>query len=302
MTQFKYLSNISTEELNAYSVIPCIDEEGNQCILIKNSKEKLVQSGYSTDNLDIKLNRILHRGETDYFFHIIKSKKHDGYSQQQFNIIFEYVFKKIERPISDVDLSSLITSLEDYFKLTPESNKREIQIGVFGELLTIQYLWNAGYKDIVTKYHTNFYSKHDVEINNCLRLEVKATTSEKRIHHFKHNQITRDDVEVIISSVLLEESKEGLTLKELFNQVMELFDDPDSIFALQKLMIRCGLNEENSGMAFAYQKAVNDIRFFNSKNCPKIPVISIDGITNIEYDVDLSTTEYYLIDDLISIL
>ena len=110
-------------------------------------------------------------------------------------------------------MATLITSLEDFFKVTPEKNKRDIQIGVFGELLTIKYLYDIGYQAIVDKYHTNFYSKHDVEISSKLRFEVKATTSEKRIHHFKHNQIMRKDVSVVVSSVLLEESKEGLSLR-----------------------------------------------------------------------------------------
>lgn len=299
MTQFRYLSNISNEELDSLVVIPCIDEENNQCILIKNSREKIVQSGYSTDNLEIKLNRVLTRENSDYFVHIIKSKKQDAYSKTQFDTIFDYVFKKIESPVSDTELSILVTSLEDYFKLTPESNKREIQIGVFGELFTIEYLFNIGYKEIVNKYHTNFYSKHDVEINDKLRLEVKATTSEKRIHHFKHNQIKRTDVDVFVSSVMLEESKEGVSLKQMFEKVIPLFEDPDSIFALKKLMIRCGIVEDKEGMSFAYEKALQDIRIFDANNLPKIDKESFDGISNIEYDVDCSNCEYFNIDDLL---
>lgn len=299
MTQFKYISLISNEELENNAVIPCVDEENYSCILIKNSKNKVVQSGYSTDNLEVKLNRILAKNGFDYYFHIIKSKNTDAYSKNQFNTIFEYVFKKIEHPIDDVELSTLITSLEDYFKVSPEKNKREIQIGVFGELLTINYLYNAGYEDIVNKFHTNFYSKHDVEINDKVRLEIKSTTSEKRIHHFKHNQIMRKDVDVVLSSVLLEESKEGKTLKSMFEDVMNLFSNPDSKFALQKLMIKCGVAEEDEGMSFSFEKALNEIKFFSADVLPKIPVESFDGVYNIEYDVDCSNCDNLLIDELL---
>lgn len=302
MTKFKYISSITESELESEVVIPCTDEDGFSCILIKNAKSKTINTGYSTDNMEIKINRVLLRNGKEYFFHIIRAKKMDAYSENQFDTIFEFVFKKIESPIDDVELSGLITSLEDYFKTTPEKNKRDIQIGVFGELFTIKYLFDIGYEEIVEKYHKNFYSKHDIEINSKVRMEVKATTSEKRIHHFKHNQIMRNDVKVIISSVMLEESKEGVSLKTLFENVMALFDDPEAQFALQKLKIRCGIVDGEEGMSFAYEKALTDIRFYDASNLPKIEKESFDGITNIEYDVDCSNCEYLNTDDLLVLL
>lgn len=300
MIQFKYISSLTEEELKEKTVIPCTDEDGFSCILIKNNKNKILATGYSTDNLDVKINRVLSRNGDDYFVHVIKAKKSDSYSKMQFNTIYEYVFKKIEEPIDDVQLSGLITSLEDYFKMTPEKSKRDIQIGVFGELFTIKHLYDCGFKDIVNKYHTNFYSKHDVEINKDLRLEIKTTTSEKRIHHFKHNQIKRSDVEVLVASILLEESKEGVSLREMFEMVIPLFSNADSIFALKKLMIRCGLEDNENGMAFSFEKAGNEIKYFNAHNLPKIDHESFEGITNIEYDVDCSNCEAYNVFDLIS--
>jgi hypothetical protein len=303
MTQFKYISSITSQELEDDFVIPCCDENNDSCILIKNSLKKTVQSSYSTDNLDVKLNRVLTRESTDYYFHIIRAKKSDGYSKQQFETIFQYVFKKIDKPIDDVELATLITSLEDYFKITPEKNKRDIQVGVFGELLTIKYLYDIGYQQIINKYHTNFYSKHDVEISQKLRLEIKTTTSEKRIHHFKHNQIMRRDVTVLVSSVLLEESKEGLSLREMFEMVIPLFSDPDSLFALKKLMIKCGLeNEEYNGLSFSYEKAMDDIKFYDADSLPKIPQDSFDGVYDIEYDVDCSNCEWIEPNNLLNVL
>ena len=299
---FKYLSTITEVELDNDVVIPCTDEDGFHCILIKNSKRKTLNGAYSTDNLDIKINRVLSRNGNDYYVHIIKAKKNDGYSNSQFNTIFEYVFSKIENEIDDIQLSGLITSLEDYFKTTQNPNRRETQIGVFGELLAIKYLAGCGYSEIVNKYHTNFYSKHDIEINSGLRMEIKATTSEKRIHHFKHNQIMRSDVEVLIVSILLEEAKEGVSLRELFNMVMPLFHDADSIFALKKLMIRCGLDEEDCGMSFSFEKAMQNIRFYSASKLPKINKENFDGITNIEYDVDCSNCEFCNVEDVLSLL
>jgi len=299
MAQYKYISNISEEEFLNNIVIPCQDEEHFTCVLVKNSQVKTISSMFQTDNLEIKTNRILSRNKIDYFFHIIRCKKTDAYSMQQFDVIYDYIFSKIERPISDVELALLIASIEEYFKLTVDKDKRRIQTGVFGELFTLLYIYLNGYPNIINKYHDDFYSRHDLEISPTIRLEVKATSSEKRIHHFKHTQIMRTDVTVFLSSVMLEESREGISLLDLFERVKALLGDPESIFSLEKIKKKCGISKDDKGLVFAYEHACDNIRFFDVKNLPKIELNSIDGISNIEYDVDCSLASHLTIKSLI---
>ena len=71
MRQFKYIGNITPEELETQIVFPCFDEDGYRCILIKNAFEKTVVSKYETDNMVIKLNAKLLFESKEYFFHII---------------------------------------------------------------------------------------------------------------------------------------------------------------------------------------------------------------------------------------
>jgi len=287
--QFRYVASISDAELENNIVIPCIDEEGFQCILLKNAERKEIKSLLETDSLEIKLNRVLMREQTSFYVHIIKAKKQDLNSKEQFEIIFEYLFKKMAYPLTDSELSGLLTSLEDLFKITPDSNKRTLQIGVYGELLTLLYLYNNGYQNIVNKYHRNFYSKHDIEINSVTRMEVKSTITSKRIHNFSHDQIMRDDVEVVVSSCMLEESKEGTSLYQLFKTVEDLIVDPEIMLAIKKLKLRCGISDTDEGIKCSFEKAEEDIRFYKAKVLPKIPIRSVDGVTNITYDVDCST-------------
>ena len=174
-----------------------------------------------------------------------------------------------------------------------------MQVGVFGELLTIKYFYDSGYKNIINKYHEKFYSKHDIEITDICRIEIKTTVSEKRIHTFKHNQLYRNDIDVYVCSVMLEQSKEGISLYDLFQQVINLYVNPDSIFALKKLMKRCGVGEENCGLKFAESKAYNDFRLYDAKQLPKIEMDAPNGVTNIKYDVDCSLAESLNIYDFI---
>jgi len=291
MKQFKYISQITKEELNNNIVIPCTNENGYPCILIKNSIEKKISSNYNTDNLEIKLNAVLVHDNENHYFHIITSKKNDYFAKVQFNVIFEYVFMKIESKISDNSLSNLISSIYEYFKISPDADFRNMQIGVFGELLCIKKLYESGYEEIVNKYHRDFYSKHDIEINDKVRLEIKTTSSEKRIHRFKHNQIYRDDVKVFVASSILEPSQEGCSLYDLFVEIKSLYSDPDAKFALEKLMKKCGISLENKGLTFALSKAYGDLYFFDSDSLPKINIKEPNGVTNISYDVDCSFGE-----------
>ena len=93
MKEFKYISNISKEDIDSNVVIPCIDEQGYHAILIKNSILKEVSTKYSTDNLNVQIDTVLHFENNGYYFHIITATKNDMYSISQFEVIYEYIFK-----------------------------------------------------------------------------------------------------------------------------------------------------------------------------------------------------------------
>lgn len=302
MKSFKYISSIPVEEIRSGVVIPCINENGFRTILVKNTLQKTVVSEYATDNLSVKIDTVLYVADEQFYFHIISANQNDAQSNAQFDIVYEYVFNKIDTPISGTELSALIISLEEYFRTTPDANLFPLQVGVFGELLTIKYLYDSNYTDIVEKYHNNFYSKHDVEINSSCRIEIKTTVSEKRIHRFKHNQIYRTDTNVFVASVMLEQAKEGLSLYELFLQIFALYSSPESIFSLRKLMKRCNVDEEHVGPTFSLEKALSDLKIYDATQLPKLELDPPNGVTAISYDVDCSMAESVYVSEFISFI
>lgn len=301
MKQLKYIGEYTEEELQEKNVFLCRNDDGYLCILIKNELNKQVPASFHTDNLEIKLNSILINNNKEFYFHIINSKNNDYYGKIQFEIIFDYLFSKLLNPIKDYELSSLITSLEDYFKTTPDNDYRNLQIGVFGELLVIKKLFQFGYVDIVNKYHNNFYSKHDVEINSNIRLEIKTTSTENRIHKFKHDQISRDDISVYVASSIIEPTAEGLSLYDLFVEIISYFVDPDMIFALRKLMLKCNISEENTGLKVSFEKAYNNIKFYSANQLPQLVCKIPEGVSSISYNVDCNCSSDVNIEDLINI-
>lgn len=302
MSQFKYFADISEETLNESAVIPCRNEDGFPCILIKTDSRKPVSSYYSTDNLSIKLDKTLSKGDKDYCVHIVESKRQDKLATMRFQTIYEYIFEKIAHPIDSDELLGLVSSLEQYFSLTPDPDRTKLQIGVFGELLSLCFLKEAGFPEVLSKYHSDFFLKHDIELSPSVRVEIKTAVGDKRIHHFRHDQLYRHDIEVFVLSVLLEPSQEGLTLLELFNRVLAMADGPDRKFALCKLMARCGVSEEDPGLSFSEELAFSRIRIFKAESLPKIEAETPKGVSAVQYDVDCSLAEELPVNEAIALL
>lgn len=296
--RIKYVSEITKEELEDNVVIQCMNEDNFPCIIVKNSENKIIIKNISTDNLEIKENLVLDCESKKYFVHIIRSKMPIS---KDFNIIYDYVFNSIKSPIDDEHLDILVNTIDEYFHITPESEKEMLQIGVYGELLTVKSLYDYGFIEIVDKYHQNFFSKHDVEVSKDVRLEIKTSGNEKRIHNFKHNQIQRDDVDVYVASSIIEKSSEGKSLYELTEEIKTIYTDPNARFELEKLMKRCGVSEDKQGIKVSYQKALNDLKYYQAIDLPRIKDEIPAGITNVQYDVDCATAKEFNIKDLINL-
>ncbi len=289
--EFKYISDISSKEFEEKVVLPFYNEKGRPCILIRNSRKKQTVTTGSTDNLEYHLNSVFFKDSVPYYFHMIACVKDDGYSKEQFAIAYEYLFKVMDEPKSDFEIASLINSLEQLFKITPEKDLFKLHTGVYGELLFVLHAHNSGCIQVLSKYHKNFFSKHDLEIDRYNRIEVKSTVSTNRIHHFSHDQLVRDDVNVYVASIMLEESSEGVSLEELFDKVINITDDPKVILWLGQLKGYCAISGEEKGPSFAFDKAISDLKIFDAKVLPHLEIDETNGVSDISYNVDCATAD-----------
>ncbi len=194
--------------------------------------------------------------------------------------------------MNDEEILKLIFSLEELFKVTPTQNKENIRIGLYGELLFLHSIFTNGYEKILEKYHSNFFSKHDIELTEKTRIEIKTTTKESRIHSFKHNQIFRTDLNVYVGSVLLEESEEGLSLYDLCEILKNESRSADFNFGLDKLMKFVEISDHDKGPSFSYELALDKIRIIEANKLPHLDISETNGITNISYDVECSLADY----------
>lgn len=299
MKTYNYITEIDKETFNKQVVIPCINNDGYRTILIKNKITNMHMSSYTTKYLLIKKNVVLTKDGEDYFCHIISCKYFDPYINRNFDVINDYIFNKIENPIDEYEFSELLSSIEQLFRKAPEDVENQ-QVGITGELLTLLYFYNQGHKDIINNYHKDFFSRHDIEISDKKKVEVKTTLDEKRIHKFNHDQLNNRSFDIYISSVKLFKSEKGMSLYQLFIDVIEKTTSHDTKFLLFKLMNYCNVDESTQGIIFSFENSISSVKLIRSSDIPQIVTEIPKGVSRISYYSDCEFVDEISISEILS--
>lgn len=269
------------------NVIKCNNGDGVPTIMIRNSIDFLDSQQRKSDHLLLKTNvQITVEGEELGAFHVILCKTNNVDILHHFDNIADHLFLKDDNAMSSEEILSLFSSLVAIFKLTPEKNNLQMQIGIFGELISLHYFIRNNLKKIVTLWHKDFSSCHDIELDDKNRIEIKATTNERRIHRFNHNQIYREDVNVIVLSLILESSEKGTTLFDLFQKTKSVIQDARTLIALELLEYKSGVTSFDKGFSADIDNAISSIKVFSAFDLPHLDFLEVKGVTGVAYDVD----------------
>ena len=283
MITYKYLVDLDVDELNMKTVIPCLNEDGFRTLLIKSINQKRQTTTYSTKHLIIKKNVVLTHDSNDYYMHLISCRESNEYINHNFDLIYNYLFKKIENGIDENEFSDLLLSIEELFSKATD-NIENLQVGIAGELLTLLLFYKNGYPNLVESYHKNAYSKHDIEIDEKKKIEVKTTAKESRIHSFSHKQLVSGDNDVFVSSVLLSKVEKGMSLYQLFQELMSFVISYETSFSLRKMMNYCNVDITSQGVVFDYDISLESIRIIKACDIPHISIEIPKGVSNVYYD------------------
>lgn len=210
--------------------------------------------------------------------------------------------KHLNTQASSEEILSFFHSLQQLLKINPRLNSIEEQKGLWGELFLIK---ESGYnKELINAWHEKPYYKFDFSFSNY-KLEVKTTTKEFRVHSFSHEQLYReDDIDIYLCSLMLDEDNEGLSLKELVNQMrVQLSDDYNFLLKLEKSTRELGifdLYNEYPGVKFDEELARQKIAYFNVKDVPRFEQLEPNGVSSTRYSIDLSTANQLNLDDIVN--
>lgn len=128
----------------------------------------------------------------------------------------------------EVDFISFFDSLVTLFQLPHEQNHKNL-IGLLGELLVIQYVFQEMALDISKYWHSSgSTSKLDFVCPKC-NLEVKTTASNSFSFVIKHEQLFTAPKNNYLLAVSVEENNTGYTLNEIIASMMESPDYCNSL-------------------------------------------------------------------------
>ncbi len=174
-------------------------------------------------------------------------------------------------------------SLVALFQLPKEQHYKNL-IGLMGELLFIEYVYQNHGIDLSTYWHTDGPSSKLDFVCPCANFEVKTTASEALSFTIKHDQLFTDSNKNHLIAVEVEESNSGRTLAELIAEQLEAPDYCNSLrFAVnieqeKRRISATELNNKRFVLKKIYAYRANDINPF--ENIP-------DCVEGMSYKLDL---------------
>ncbi len=181
------------------------------------------------------------------------------------------------------DFMSFFDSLVSLFQLPREQHYKNL-IGLMGELVLIEYIYNHFGQDLSQYWHTDGSSSRLDFVCPFANFEVKTTASDSLGFTIKHDQLFTDSEKNHLVAVELEESNAGRTLAELINSLLAAPDYCNSMkFAVnieqeKRRISSTELNYKRFLLKKIYAYRANDINPFT-----EIP----DCVEGLSYKLDL---------------
>ena len=191
---------------------------------------------------------------------------------------------------NDYDESKLLKhflSLKDLFANDKKASYEELQ-GMYGELFVMYSLKiNYGF-DISNYYQRVDKNKFDFSISQKKKFDIKSTIKPVRIHHFLHEQLDVERYNISIVSLMLQKDDCGMSLLELIRECKDLFSNNLNLVLHIENMVKNIDKDVLEEIRYNYAYSKENMRFYFANSIPKINEKNIDGVFNIEYDVDFS--------------
>jgi hypothetical protein len=195
-------------------------------------------------------------------------------------------------------LNELFTSLTNLFASAKRADKIELQ-GFYAELFIIKYFFDYGI-NLCPYWQKKDKLKFDFSISSKKRIEIKSTTSEVRIHHFKHEQLLSDLYDIKVMSFMLRRDDVGLSLYDLIGEVREIaLGDFGTLLYIENF-IKNTDDEELQSIRYDMQFTENHLAFYDAHDVPKFQDEQPQGVSQTEYNSDMTTTKALSLNDLIT--
>lgn len=171
---------------------------------------------------------------------------------------------------SNSKIKFIVGKFIELFKSLKEVPRKSLQ-GLWAELFVIEQSKHP--EKLIIGWHSIPEEKFDFCFGK-LRLEVKSSGTEIRMHHFSSSQLNPvNNTEIIIASILVNINAGGFSLEDLFGRINNKLNNypkqKEKLHLLVYSILGTDVDKINE-VKFDYQLAQESLRFFNSIEIPKI--------------------------------
>ncbi len=191
--------------------------------------------------------------------------------------------------LDETKLLSYFMDLKELFSRTDRLSQLEVQ-GIFGELLSIVFLYDKYGIDISHYYQKEQKEKFDFSISDFKKIEVKSTLKPLRIHHFLQHQLDTSRFDIVVISVMLQKDDKGISLYDLIKMCEDRFSNNLSFLIQLETIIKKAHKEDLSDLTINYDYCTSNLKVFYAKDIPRIHEKNEDGVFNVQYDCDLTNS------------
>lgn len=213
--------------------------------------------------------------------------------------LFVRICYSMQEKLNEEKMIRNFFDLKDLFSNKSKPSFSELQ-GMFGELFTIYYLKTNYNLDISCYYQKEAKRKFDFSVSEKKKIEIKSTIKPERVHHFLHQQLDTDRFDIKIVSLMLQKDDCGMSLLELINKCKIAFSEQLFVILYIETMIKNIDDSDLDLIKFNFEYAKNNFSVFNAYDVPRIKERNVNGIFNVEYDIDLENIKSILIGDFIN--
>ncbi len=226
---------------------------------------------------------------TDYFC-TIELLEGDEYITEIFLSSIEKIIEIIDDNIEINQLKKIIT---DFLNLWRSFNKSKSNIiGLWGELFLILSSKNS--EALIESWREKNKFKYDFfNINGSI--EVKTTSTNQRMHKFRHAQLIEKVNNVLVASILIQKKENGgFDIYELQEKINDKINNPKLKSKLYNGIYEIIGSQNKDQVMFHkydYDYSIKHTRYYYLADLPK--VLNYDrGVEDIEYSVNLEYSKH----------
>ena len=220
-------------------------------------------------------------------FNIVMCVDESSNMQEFFFNFFERFFSR-EKTVSTAQLKKEIEFIRELFAHKKKPGLKTI-MGLWSELFIIYS--SSDPKLWAENWHTKPRSTFDFKFSR-IGVDVKSFGGHKREHYFQLEQLTNISVEqTLILSMCLKESDygEGLSVFDLFNNLIEKIEDEKLIKKIEKLIFLIGGEDNNEVRRFNESIAHDSLVILKGSEIPSLnPANTNPLVSEIKFKANCS--------------